>query len=80
MAQFTVTFDTQDVPLKRFENGLAKAWGYNAKLPNGTSNPETKSEFNRRKIGELLSRTVGDAEREEKKRLIESENQDPALI
>ena len=60
MASITFTIPDQIAP--RVLDGFAIAEGYVAVLDNGTANPETKTQFMRRKIIEYVKNAVRSAE------------------
>lgn len=64
MATFSISFDTGAVPLSRIYDAFAVAYGYQATLPGGGTNPETKAQFARRMMGDHIKGVVKAQERE----------------
>ena len=60
MAQITITIP--DTILTRVLNGFAKRYNYSPVLDDGSSNPETKTQFAKRKVIEFIKQAVKDAE------------------
>jgi hypothetical protein len=56
MADITITFADNLVP--RIRDAIAGNYDYQDKLPDGTDNPENKTQFMRRKIKEFLKETL----------------------
>lgn len=58
MAQLQFTFDTGNVPLSRINDSLALEFGYQSiirdPIQGDIPNPETKAQFNKRKIKEFI--------------------------
>lgn len=60
MAQITITIP--DAIAVRVLNGFAKRFNYSPILENGSPNPETKAQFAKRKLIELIKQAVREAE------------------
>lgn len=61
----TVTINIPDNITTRVLNGFAKRYNYSPTLENGDPNPETKAQFCKRKIVELIKQAVREAEVED---------------
>jgi len=60
MAQITITIP--DAILPRVINGFARRYNYSPILEDGSSNPETKAQFAKRKLIEFIKSAVREAE------------------
>jgi hypothetical protein len=60
MAQITITIPDAIAP--RVLNGFSSYYGYSPTLDNGDPNPETKAQFSKRKLIELIKLAVKEAE------------------
>jgi hypothetical protein len=60
MAQITITIP--DAIASRVINGFAKRYNYSPTLEDGSANPETKSQFAKRKVIEFIKAAVRETE------------------
>jgi len=63
MASITITIPDNIAP--RVINGFAKRYSYIPTLEDGAPNPETKAQFAKRKLIEIIKRAVREAEIED---------------
>ena len=63
MANITLTIPAGTT--QRVLDGFAKSQGYASLLPDGSTNPETKTQFIKRKLKEYVMKAVRDAEMED---------------
>lgn len=62
MAQIVINIPDPVAP--RVLNGFSSHYGYQATLDNGSPNPETKGQFAKRKLMEIIKHAVREAEME----------------
>lgn len=68
MATLTFSFDTGNVPISRIVDAMAIKYGYQATIPDPENaggmipNPETKAQFGRRQIRNIIVSAVKEAE------------------
>jgi len=60
-----ITINIPDAVAPRVINGFAKRYNYATTLEDGSANPETKTQFAKRKILEFVKRAVREAEIEQ---------------
>lgn len=58
----TITITIPDAIAQRVLNGFSQRYGYQPLLENGTANPETKAQFCKRKITEIVKVAVRESE------------------
>jgi hypothetical protein len=61
-AMATITINIPDAIAARVVNGFAQRYNYSPVLENGSANPETKSQFAKRKVIEFIKQAVREAE------------------
>jgi hypothetical protein len=60
----TITITIPDAVAPRVLNGFSSHYGYAPVLDNGSLNPETKAQFAKRKLIELIKQAVRESEME----------------
>ncbi len=58
MAVLTLTFDTGTTTLASINDDIAKQYGYQAVLPNGQPNPQTKAQFSREVVRNFIVEVI----------------------
>ena len=61
MATLNFSYSTGNVTLTRINDALGETFGYEERI-DGETNPETKAQFNRRKVGEWIMARVKEGE------------------
>lgn len=54
----TITVTIPDAQINRVRNAFATAYGWSGILPDGTPNPENKTQFTQRKVREYVKEVV----------------------